>query len=270
MPDTESRADAPAQFAAPRRLVLTALESLPLVERGDDIAALIAAALVREQFALRSGDVVIIAQKIVSKSEGRLVALESVEASARARDLAARIGKDPRLVELILQESRRVLRVGREVLIVEHRNGFVLANAGIDQSNVEQRGRTPHALLLPQDPDASAAGIRDALLRAVGLELAVLIIDSIGRAWRRGTVGQTLGAAGAAVVVDLRGAADLFGRKLRATDVAAADELAAAASILMGQAAERRPVVIARGYEKFGSAQTGRALQRAEHEDLFR
>ncbi len=257
-------------YAAPARLELLALGALPLIRAGDALAPLIMSALQREQLSLQTGDVLVVAQKIVSKAEGRSVALAAVTPSRRARSLAQRTGKDARLIELILRESRAVLRVGREVLIVEHRSGFVLANAGVDQSNANEGGDDACALLLPIDADASAQRLRAELAALSGIDVAVLVIDSIGRAWRRGTTGQTLGAAGLPVVVDARGRRDLFGRPLRATDIAVADELAAAASLLMGQADEGRPVVLARGLGARDVGQTARALQRDRREDLFR
>lgn len=257
-------------YAAPSRLELIGLSGLPLVARGDALAALISTALRVSGLQLLAGDILVLAQKIVSKAEGQRVALASVTPSRRARALAQRTGKDPRLVELILRESREVLRVGREVLIVEHRTGFVLANAGIDQSNVNESGEDAHALLLPVDPDASAARLRSELAALTGVECGVLIIDSIGRAWRRGTVGQAIGAAGMPVVVDARGRADLFGRELRRTDIGVADEIAAAASLLMGQANEGRPVVLVRGFSAAQADQGARVLQRDRREDLFR
>lgn len=257
-------------YTAPARLELIALSSLPLVGAGDALAPLLLGAMQREGVSLQAGDVVVLAQKIVSKAEGRRVALDGITPSRRARALAQRTGKDPRVIELILRESNEVLRVGREVLIVEQRSGFVLANAGIDQSNVNESGQDTHALLLPLDADASAAKLRAELQAATGVGCGVLIIDSIGRAWRRGTAGQTLGAAGLPVVVDARGRRDLYGRMLRATDIAVADELAAAASLLMGQADERRPAVIVRGFGAGDSGQNARTLQRRRDEDLFR
>jgi len=257
-------------YEAPKRLELFALEGLPQVTPGADLAALILAACERPGCGLLPGDIVVVAQKIVSKAEGRRVRLADVTACAEATSLAARTGKDPRLVELILRESNSVLRVGREVLIVEHRSGWVLANAGIDQSNVGTDTPDTHALLLPIDCDASALKLRQALAAACGHSPAVVIIDSIGRAWRRGTVGQTLGSAGLPVVVDLRGRQDLERRRLRASDLALVDEVAAAASLLMGQADEARPVVIVRGLTVSNDADRAVALQRAHHEDLFR
>lgn len=255
----------------PRTLTLTALGSLPLIGAGDDLAALIVAALAQEQHALTAQHVIVVAQKIVSKAEGRAVALATVKPSRRAAILAERTGKDPRLIQLILREAKKVLRVGREVLIVEHRNGFIMANAGIDQSNVQSVDPENHALLLPEDSDRSARHIRAALRQRTGVAPGVLIIDSIGRAWRRGTIGQALGAAGLTPLADLRGQPDLFGRALRSTDVGSVDELAAAASIVMGQAAECRPVVLVGGFPVLAEDGAGAVeLQRPEREDMFR
>lgn len=266
---------APPSFRAPVSLQLLAIGGIPMAKAGDDPAALVADALRQAGIGLQQGDAIVVAQKLISKCEGRLVRLADVEPSARAQEHAARTHKDPRLVELILRESNSVLRIGREVLIVEHRNGFVLANAGIDMSNVNADGSDSQALLLPVDADASAAALRDGLRQRCGVDCGVLIIDSIGRAWRRGTVGQAIGAAGLPVVVDLRGRRDLHGRVLRSTDLAHADELAAAASLLMGQADEGRPAVLVRGLVSVGAAaeqppQQARTLQRARDEDLFR
>lgn len=258
-------------YRAPRRLELQALSHIPLARPGDDVAALIISGLSDDGLGLLPGDALVIAQKLVSKCENRLVSLASVTASPRAEELARRTGKDSRLVELILSESSELLRVGREVLIVQHRNGFVLANAGIDMSNANPDGGDAQALLLPVDADASARRIRNALQDHFGVDCAVLIIDSIGRAWRRGTVGQALGAAGLPVLVDLRGRRDLHGRVLRSSDLAHADELAAAASILMGQADEGRPVVLVRGLLSPAPAAAAAVdLQRQRAEDLFR
>lgn len=257
--------------AAPccQELRLRALPGLPEVRPGDDLCALVLAALERCGERLRDGDVLVLAQKIVSKSEGRLVELTTVRPSERALALAAETDKDARLVELILRESREVLRCRPGLLVVEHRLGFVMANAGIDQSNVEQHGEGV-ALLLPLDPDASCAALRTGLRAATRAEVAVLIIDSHGRAWRNGTVGVTIGAAGMPVVLDLRGRPDRHGRALRVTEVGFADELAAAASLLMGQAGEGRPVVLARGVPGVPGAGSARDLVRPRDMDLFR
>lgn len=246
------------------RLELIALPGLPLVRPGDDLAALVAAALGRGGLELRAGDVLVLAQKIVSKAEGRLVRLDTVTPSARALSVAELVGKDPALVELILSESRRIVRQRRGVLIVEHRLGFIMANAGIDQSNVGEGT----ALLLPEDPDASAERLRVSLGSPAGV--GVVINDSFGRPWRLGTAGAAIGAAGLPALVDRRGEADLFGRPLEVTMIAFADEIAAAASLLMGPAAEGQPVVLVRGLGWTAPASPARALLRSEGEDLFR
>jgi coenzyme F420-0:L-glutamate ligase/coenzyme F420-1:gamma-L-glutamate ligase len=248
---------------------LRSLPGIPEVHAGDDLCALVVAALRRAAETLRDGDVLVLAQKIVSKAEGRFAPLATVHPSARARELALQADKDPRIVELVLQEANEVLRCRKGVIIVEHRLGFVMANAGIDQSNVEQHGEGV-ALLLPLDPDASCAALRNSLRAATGADVAVLIIDSHGRAWRNGTVGVAIGAAGLPALHDLRGRPDRHGRELLVTEVGMADEIAAAASLAMGQAAEGRPVVLVRGVA--GVPGTGRAhdLVRPRDQDLFR
>ena len=248
----------------PHRLECLALAGLPLVQPGDDLAALLAAALERHDIRPGPRDVLVVAQKIVSKAEGRIVDLATVRPSPRAEALAAEVEKDPRLVELVLQESRQVLRRRPGVLIVEHRLGFVMANAGIDRSNVApEAGREP-VLLLPEDPDASAARLSQRL------GLPVVISDSFGRAWRRGTVGVALGAAGLPSVLDLRGRPDLFGRKLQVSETGFADEIAAAASLIMGQADEGLPAVLVRGLDWEAPAAAASELLRRPEEDLFR
>jgi coenzyme F420-0:L-glutamate ligase/coenzyme F420-1:gamma-L-glutamate ligase len=248
------------------RLDLAAVPGLKLVAPGDDLGALIAAACARADLPLASGDVVVVAQKIVSKAEGRRVDLATVAPSPDAIRLAAETGKDARLVEVILRESVRVVRTRPGALIVEHRLGFVMAHGGVDQSNVEKDG----ALLLPADPDGSAAALRARLLDLTGATVGVVINDSAGRAWRRGTVGIALGAAGLPALLDLRGRPDLFGRALEVTVVGFADEIAAAASLLMGQADEARPVVRVRGLAWSAPPLPAAAILRPAAEDLFR
>lgn len=250
-------------------LRLIALGGMPQVQPGDDLGALILTALEGCAETLRDGDVIVVAQKIVSKAEGRQVELAGVQASPRAVALAAETDKDARLVELILRESNEVLRRRRGAIIVEHRLGFVMANAGIDQSNVVQQCDGV-ALLLPLDPDASCAALRERLHAATGVDIAVVIIDSHGRAWRNGTVGVAIGVAGMPALLDLRGEPDLYGRLLRATEVGLADEVAAAASLLMGQAGEGRPVVLARGVPHARREGSARELVRGREQDLFR
>jgi coenzyme F420-0:L-glutamate ligase / coenzyme F420-1:gamma-L-glutamate ligase len=233
-----------------RPLTLTPLPDFPLVKPGDDLGEIILNRLSAEKIDLRDRDIIVLAQKIVSKSEGRLFRLSSVEPSQRACDLARQVDKDPRFVELVLRESREVLRARPGALIVEHRLGFICANAGIDHSNVEgpDGDAEDWVLLLPVDPDGSAERIRRKLAPQGGINLGVLVIDSHGRAWRNGVVGISIGFAGLPGVVDMRGKPDLFGFRLRITQIAAVDELAAAASLVMGQADEGVPVVHVRGF----------------------
>jgi coenzyme F420-0:L-glutamate ligase/coenzyme F420-1:gamma-L-glutamate ligase len=249
-------------------LSIAALAGVPLVRLGDNIADLILHGLARSGLALQRSDVLVIAQKIVSKAEGRQVDLRTVTPSARALALAAEVDKDARLVELILQESTEVVRYRKGVLVVAHRCGTVLANAGIDASNVV--GDDNHVLLLPEDCDRSCRDIRARLAARTGVEAGVLIIDSLGRAWRNGTIGVALGAAGLPALLDLRGRPDLFGRTLRSTQVGIADEIAAAASLLMGQADEGTPVVLLRGLNLPDAAGSADDLIRARELDLFR
>lgn len=246
-----------------------AVPGFPLVAPGDDLAALTLAGIAAAGLELGSGDVVVFAQKVVSKAEGRLVDLAGVEPSAEAAALAGETRKDPRLVELILRESRRVVRARPGILIVEHRLGFIMANAGIDQSNVRSDGREV-ALLLPEDPDASARRLSAALGAACGADIGVVINDSFGRPWRRGTMGVAIGASGLPALADRRGEPDLFGRPLQVTMVGIADEIAAGASLLMGQAGEGRPVVLVRGLDLSGPQGVAADLLRPEAEDLFR
>ena len=252
-----------------RELTLTALAGFPEVRAGASLPGLILEALDRSGKRLCAGDVLVVAQKIVSKAEGRQVPLADVQPSARARALAEQAQKDPRLMELVLGEAREVLRVKPGVVIVEHRLGFVMANAGIDQSNLGP-GEPESALLLPQDPDASGRGLCSAVVEASGIDVGVIVNDSFGRAWRNGVVGVAIGVAGVPSLVDMRGRTDRAGRSLRVTEIAAADELAAPASLLMGQAGEGLPVVLARGFPY--ALREGRVTEliRPRAQDLFR
>ncbi|MGD2253004.1 MAG: coenzyme F420-0:L-glutamate ligase [Anaerolineales bacterium] len=256
----------------PVQLILTALPGIPLIKPGDDLASLILEALESAELTLGDGDVLAVAQKVVSKAEGRLVNLTEVTPSPEAERLGLETEKDPRLVHLILEESREILRTRPGLIIVEHRLGFVCANAGVDHSNIRGPTGQPQdwVLLLPQDPDASAQELRRRIREATQAEVGILIIDSHGRAWRMGTVGVAIGAAGFPALVDLRGWPDLYGDLLKATQVGLADELAAAASILMGQASEGRPVIHVRGLPyplRNGSLPE---LLRPRAQDLFR
>ena len=250
-------------------LVFTALTNLPLVSAGDDLVALILGECAEVGETLSDGDVLILAQKIVSKAEGRIVNLATVTPSAVALKLAKSSNKDPRLVEVILAETNEVIRQREGALIVENRFGVVLANAGVDMSNVDQDG-DDFVLLLPENPDRSCSLLREGIKQRAGVDVGVVINDSLGRAFRNGTAGAALGAAGIPTLVDLSGTPDLFGRPLRVTQVAIADELAAAASLLMGQANEGRPVVLVRGFQCDALPGTGQDLIRAREQDLFR
>jgi coenzyme F420-0:L-glutamate ligase/coenzyme F420-1:gamma-L-glutamate ligase len=255
---------------AAAELRLVALPGFPLVSSGDDLAAATAQALARGGLALRADDVLVLAQKVVSKAEGRLIDLATVVPGAKALELAHTVQKDPRLVELVLSESRRVVRAAKDVLIVEHRLGLIMANAGIDQSNVADPACGEFALLLPDDPDASAARLRDRLRSLTGYAPGIVISDSFGRPWRVGTIGVAIGCAGIPATLDLRGHTDLFGRPLRVTVVGHADEIASAASILMGQASEACPVILVRGLGLRAPHQAAAALIRPRQQDLFR
>jgi coenzyme F420-0:L-glutamate ligase/coenzyme F420-1:gamma-L-glutamate ligase len=248
---------------------LIALEGVPEIAPGQALDQALFAALERSGSVLCEHDVIAICQKVVSKSEHRLVELTSVTPSARALELAERCQKDPRLVELVLRESTDVLRCVKDVLIVRHRLGFVVANAGVDQSNVP--GGNDRALLLPLDPDASAARIRAAVSARFGIDVAVIITDSFGRPWRMGVCGTAIGCAGITSLLDARGRTDRFGRVLKVTQIAVADELAAAATLMMGEADEGRPMVVISGVpsQYFSAERPARDLVRSLREDLF-
>jgi len=246
-----------------RPVSIIPVTGLPEVCEGDDLAALILGAGV----GIAAGDVIVIAQKVVSKAEGRRFALAEITPSAEAQRLAGECGKDPRLVELVLQESSEIVRSAPGVLIARHRLGYVVANAAIDQSNVPG---SDHALLLPVDPDASAQALAERFSAAAGGPVGVIINDSFGRPFREGTCGVAIGCAGLESLVDLRGGLDREGRVLKASVVAHADEIAAAASLVMGQAAEGVPVAVVRGVSLGGSPKPASALVRGREFDLFR
>ncbi len=251
-------------------LQLIPLVDFPLVEPGDDLAQLICNSLAHNALDLTPGDILVLAQKIVSKAEDCYARLSEVEPSAAALELASQANKDPRQAELILRESREVLRVRPGVVIVEHRNGYVHANAGIDKSNISIDQQDPRVLLLPHDPDKSAAELRRALGTRTGVTPQIIINDSAGRAWRNGTVGIAIGTAGLNPLFNQVGERDIFGNVLEVTEPAVADELAAAASLVMGQAAEACPVVLVRGAEfpEFDGGST--SLLRERSMDMFR
>jgi len=253
-----------------RKITLIALSGIKLVEPGDDLGAISVAALQDNGTVPKEGDVLVVAQKIVSKAEGRYVDVTTVQPSERAVALAAEVDKDPRFVEVVLSEAKRVIRHRPGLLIVEHRLGFVMANAGIDHSNVGAADRGERVLLLPVDPDGSARALRQHVMEAFGVGIGVIISDSFGRPWRKGTVGVALGAAGLPAFVDLRGHPDLFGRELLVTETGFADEIAAAAGLLMGQADEAMPMVLVRGLTWSAPEVPVGALIRAAEHDLFR
>jgi len=263
-------------------LVLTPLSNIPLIRQGDSLADNLVQALRATAIQLQDDDILVIAQKIVSKAEGRMVNLETITPSPKALELAQRAEKDPRIIELILGESNEILRTRPGVIIVEHKLGFICANAGIDHSNVsplefsedpetfEKLNPDDWVLLLPENPDRSAEQIRQKVEAATGAKIGVLIIDSHGRAWRNGTVGATIGLSGMPGLVDLRGQPDLFDFHLRITQIGAADELAAAASLIMGQAAEGTPAIHVRGFPYSLREGSLNELLRPKEQDLFR
>jgi len=265
-------------------LTLTPLRGIPLIRRDDNLADIIVNSLQENGIALENNDILVLAQKIVSKAEGRMVDLATVTPTPQAVELASQTEKDPRLIELILQESNEVLRTRIGTIIVEHKLGFVCANAGIDHSNVEsssQRAERSNSedeaakpeewvLLLPKDPDLSSRRMRGEIKSKTEKNVGVLIIDSHGRAWRNGTVGMAIGMSGIPGLQDLRGEPDLFGTELRITQVGVADELAASASLMMGQAAEGTPVVHVRGFPYPLRDGSLKELIRVKEQDLFR
>jgi coenzyme F420-0:L-glutamate ligase/coenzyme F420-1:gamma-L-glutamate ligase len=251
-------------------LTFTALQQIPLIRQNDNLADIIINSLHNNRIELENDDMLVIAQKIVSKAEGRMVDLASVSPSQPAIDLSRQTEKDARLIELVLQESNEVLRTRQGVIIVEHKLGFVCANAGIDHSNVTEDTDKEWVLLLPQDPDLSSRKMREEIQSKTGKKIGILIIDSHGRAWRNGTVGFAIGVSGLPALEDLRGKPDLFGSELRITQVGVDDELAAAASLMMGQAAEGTPVVHVRGFPYPLRDGSLKELIRPKEQDMFR
>ncbi len=256
------------RFAAPPPLHIQALGGIPLVREGDDITALILSALRENQVELQEGDVLVVSSKIISKAEGRRVALDSVKPGEEAMRLAEEVQKDPRVVELILQESSMVSRTAPYVLVTQHRLGFVSANSGIDQSNIEYS--EDYVLLLPLDPDASAITLRDRLLAETGQHIAIVVSDTHGRPFRLGNIGVAIGLAGIPALVDQRGETDLFGRVLKATVQGYGDLIASAAHLVCGEGAEGLPVVLVRGLDLPDGEGTARDLNRPPEMDLYR
>lgn len=253
-------------------LTLTPLQDIPIIRQGNNLADILLKSLQETDQSLEDNDILVLAQKIVSKAEGRMVDLQEVRVSAPAVKLAPLVDKDPRLIELILQESNEVLRVRKGVIVVEHKLGFVCANAGIDHSNVmgESKFGEEYVLLLPKNPDLSALTLRDEIKQKTGKTIGVMIIDSHGRAWRNGTVGICIGLSGVPALIDERGWPDLFGYTLKATIVGVADELAAAASLVMGQADEGTPAVHVRGFPYPLGEGSLKELIRPKDMDMFR
>jgi coenzyme F420-0:L-glutamate ligase/coenzyme F420-1:gamma-L-glutamate ligase len=244
--------------------------NFPLIHPGDDLAALIVAHLEAQGEKLQSGDILVLAQKIVSKAEGRLVRLNEVVPSAEAQEIADVVGKEPRHIQVILDDSRGIVRAQRGLFVVEQRSGWICANAGVDRSNIDpEQGET--LALLPLDADASAVALAARLGELTGVTPAIIINDSHGRAWRIGTCGVAIGCAGLPPVWNQRGLRDLFGYELHSSEECIADELAAAASLLMGQSSEGRPVVVIRGYQlPPASPAPATSIQRPAHMDAFR
>jgi coenzyme F420-0:L-glutamate ligase / coenzyme F420-1:gamma-L-glutamate ligase len=252
------------------RVQIIGLPGVPMVQPGDNLHAITVSALVDADLALEAGDVLVVAQKIVSKAENRFVDVAAVTPSAQAIKLAKETRKDPRFVEVVLSESKRIVRHRENLIIAEHRHGWVMANAGIDHSNVAPGDGRERVLLLPVDPDASARALREELVASYGVPVAVIISDSFGRPWRRGTVGIAIGAAGLPAIIDWRGHPDLFGRALEVTETGFADEIAAAASLVMGQANEAVPIALVRGLHWDAPEADATALVRPPEHDLFR
>jgi coenzyme F420-0:L-glutamate ligase/coenzyme F420-1:gamma-L-glutamate ligase len=249
---------------------LNALADFPMIEPNNDLATVLIQSLQHNGIALETRDVVVLAQKIVSKAEGRLVRLADVQPSARALEVAEEINKDSRMVELILSESREIVAQRPGVLIVEHRLGYIMANAGIDQSNIDHPNDEEYALLLPENPDQTCAQLKSTLDRHFNADVGVIINDSFGRPWRMGVTGVALGAAGLPSLLSLIGKPDLYGRAMRVSEIAFADEIAAAASLIMGQTSAGQPVVHVRGLQWEEQSNSAQTLLRPRHQDLFR
>lgn len=253
-------------------LVLTPLTEIPLIQSGENLPAIILTCLETQGIILEDGDILSVTQKIVSKAEGRMVYLGDISPGLKAVEISRKTGKDARLVELILRESNEIIRISMNTIIVEHRLGFICANAGIDHSNIKSDYGSSDEwfLLLPENPEESAQKIREFISLQTNADIGVIVIDSHGRPWRLGTIGTMIGTSGVPALVDLRGTTDLFGYTLRITRVAAADELAAATSLIMGQADESIPVVHIRGFPYSLSDTSYKEVLRPKENDLFR
>lgn len=263
----------PANASCKKRLEIVALDSVPIVEAGDDLAKIVLDALIANQWTLAAGDVITITSKLLSRAEGRFVDLSTLDVSEDAERLARETGKDPRLVELVLRDTKSISRKAPNILVVRHRLGFVSANAGIDASNAEPpnapAGSGPWALVMPKNPDKTAEAIRLAIVEATGVEVGIVITDSFGRPFRVGSVGIAVGVSGVPAVFDQRGKKDLFGRELESTITALADQIAAAADLVSGQADEARPITIVRGLSFDIVASSAAQLLRGSSTDLY-
>ncbi len=253
-----------------KKLDLVALDNIPLISPGDKLADVIFQSINSSEVVINEGDILVVAQKIVSKAENRYVSLNDIIPSNEANLLAKKTDKDPRLVELILQQSKEVVRFRKGVIVVENKLGFVHANAGIDRSNISSKADDPKVLLLPENPDQSAEVIRKDLSLLLNKSISIIINDSAGRAWRNGIVGIAIGSSGFSALTDLRGQKDLYGKVLEVTEVGLADELASAASILMGQGDEGLPVVVIKGLKLVEDNEGSQILIRPIEDDLFR
>ena len=254
--------------ASAPRLEIVALEGVPDISPGDELCGIVLDAYKASRLAPEAGDILVVAQKIVSKSEGRRIDLATVSPSPEAERLARKTEKDARVIELILSEAEEVMRARPGLIVVRHRLGYVLANAGIDASNVEAGG-AESVLLLPENPDRSAATLRAAIARRTGIAVGIVIGDSLGRAWRLGTIGTALGVAGVTALADLRGTPDMFGRPLMVSEVGLADQIASAAALAMGEAGERRPIALVRGLAAASEDSRAADLIRPREFDLF-
>lgn len=251
------------------QFTVTGVEGVPLVGAGDDLADLLISALEKQDLRPAKDDILVVAQKVVSKAEGRFLDLSSLEPSVMAVKLARETGKEPHHIEAILRESNEVVRSKPGVIVVEHRLGHVLANAGIDRSNVDGMGNDDTVLLLPEDPDASAARLKELFDAHWNTDIGVIIADSVGRAWRLGTVGIAIGVAGLAALDDQRGDPDLFARPLEDTITGHADAIASAATLVMGEGAQATPAALVSGVKR-GEASTANSIVRPKSEDMFR
>lgn len=255
--------------SANNKLEVIALNNVPSIKEDDDIAKIILENSKEDNLGIQNNDIIVIAQKIISKSEGQLVDLETVVASEQAEEIAKETSKDARLVELIIQESNEIIRIQDGIIIVEHRLGHILANAGIDQSNIENGDG--HVLLLPENPSKSADQIRRTIESSLAVEVGVIITDSMGRAWRLGTTGHAIGSSGVKTIIDLRGKKkDLFGRELQTTVIGFADQIASSAALVMGESNEGKPIAIVRGIDMPSDSDSVNDLIRSKEEDLFR